>query len=76
MLRVDARKAPSRIHGVGLFAFEFIPAGFVIWEFTPGFDVSLWPFELERLSVPARIQVEQYAFFACSKKTVGENGFG
>ena len=38
MLRIKARPAPSRTHGLGLFAVEDIYAGQVIWEFHPFFD--------------------------------------
>ena len=30
----------SDIHGIGLFADEFIPKGTKIWEFTPNFDIN------------------------------------
>ena len=33
--------APSKIHGLGLFADQFIPKGTVVWRFTEGFDQRL-----------------------------------
>jgi uncharacterized protein len=41
MLLVKTTLGPSPIHGIGLFAAQFIPQGTRIWEFTPGFDVKL-----------------------------------
>lgn len=41
MLRIPTYLSPSRIHGIGLFAAESIPAGAPIWEFSPGFDLDL-----------------------------------
>jgi SET domain-containing protein len=41
MLLVKTTIAPSPIHGIGLFADQFIPHGTRIWEFTPGFDLKL-----------------------------------
>jgi hypothetical protein len=34
MLLVKTTIAPSPIHGIGLFADQFIPQGTRIWEFT------------------------------------------
>jgi uncharacterized protein len=38
MLLVKTKIAPSPIHGIGLFADQFIPQGMVIWRYQPGFD--------------------------------------
>jgi hypothetical protein len=38
MLNVKTRIAPSTIHGIGLFAAEAIPAGTIVWEYTPSID--------------------------------------
>jgi len=38
MLLVKTKLAPSPIHGLGLFADQFIPKGTITWQFTPGFD--------------------------------------
>ena len=35
MLLVDARAGISKIHGIGLFAYEFIPKGTHVWMFNP-----------------------------------------
>jgi SET domain-containing protein len=43
MLLVPVRLGPSPIHGLGVFAVEPIPAGTVVWRFTPGFDLDLDP---------------------------------
>lgn len=63
MLLVNAKKSPSGIHGMGLFAQEFIPEGTVIWKFAPGFDLKICAEKLSLLSDPARVQVLQYAYF-------------
>lgn len=37
---VKTKIAPSKIHGIGLFADEFIPEDTIIWKFTKGFDLK------------------------------------
>ena len=63
MLTVKTHIAPSRIHGIGLYADEPIPAGTVIWEFTPLFDVVFTEADIERLPPPARPHVDKYAYY-------------
>lgn len=60
MLLVHARVGPSKIHGLGLIASEFIPAGTAVWELCPGFDLELTEQQLSRLSPAAREQVLYY----------------
>ena len=57
----------SAIHGVGLFAKEFIPKGTKVWEFTEGFDLILTKEEVANLSEAAREQFFNYAYL--SKKS-------
>jgi SET domain-containing protein len=38
MLRVKTCLQHSEIHGLGLFAAEFIPKDTLVWDFDPGFD--------------------------------------
>lgn len=54
MLLVKTYVAPSLIHGLGLFAGEFIAAGEVVWEFTPGIDFRLAPDFIDRLPATVR----------------------
>jgi SET domain-containing protein len=51
MLLVGTYLSSSKINGFGIFAQEFIPAGSVVWEFTPGLDLEFWVDEQ-----PQRIQ--------------------
>lgn len=41
MLTVRTYLDKSSIHGIGLFAAEFIPAGTIMWKFEPLFDLVL-----------------------------------
>ena len=47
MFRVPTYLAWSSIHGVGVFTPAEIPAGTLIWEFTPGVD---WRFTAQELA--------------------------
>lgn len=71
MLLVNARVGASAIHGLGLIAQEFVPAGTVIWRFMPGFDVEIPEAALPSLSPAAAEQVLHYAeYFAEEAKFV------
>ena len=63
MLFVNARAAPSSIHGLVLFAREFIPTGALVWKFTPDFDVVIPEHVFERLPPHTQEQVRHYAYF-------------
>ena len=63
MLVIRTRLGPSKIHGIGLFADEFIPKGTVTWQFKDGFDVRLQQRAIDSLSEPAREQVLKYSYF-------------
>lgn len=54
--------APSSIHGLGVFAKEFIPKGKKIWEFTPGFDRKIPKEKFERLCDSAREFIDFYSY--------------
>jgi SET domain-containing protein len=52
----------SAIHGVGVFAVEAIPAGTVIWDFTPGVDWTLSPEELASFPEPFQGRLRHYTY--------------
>lgn len=68
MLLVQTYLDRSPIHGIGLFAGEFIPKGTVIWSFTPGLDLKLRPGRVERLPEPARAWVLHYGYYLADEK--------
>jgi uncharacterized protein len=63
MLMVYARRGPSGIHGTGLIARQFIPAGTVVWRFQLHFDVLFPPAMLPLLSEPAREMLLYYSAY-------------
>ena len=62
MLLVKTFLAPSRIHGVGLFAAQPIKKGAVIWRMHRALDVELSDQDLESMAEPAREQVLKYTY--------------
>lgn len=62
MLLVKTKLGLSKIHGIGLFAAEFIPKGTITWKFIPGFDLEFSPHELAQLPPPSREQVLKYSY--------------
>ena len=67
MLLVKTVLKPSQIQGVGVFADEDIAPGTPVWQFSSGFDLSIDPAELRRLSGVSRDQFMKYAYV--SKKS-------
>lgn len=62
MLFVKTKVGPSDVHGIGLFADEFIPKGAPIWRFTPGLDLKLTESELAGLPELARKCILHYCY--------------
>ncbi len=62
MLLVRTYLAPSRIHGIGLFAGQRIARGTVVWRLDPRIDVELAERDIEALAPPARDQVRKYTY--------------
>ena len=57
MLLVRTKIGPSKIHGTGLFATEFISKGVIIWKYKPGFDEAYTQEEAEKLPEPKRTEI-------------------
>lgn len=67
MLLVKTKIGKSGIHGIGLFADQFIPKGSIVWKFQPGFDLKISENCLDKLSEFSREQFLNYAYL--NKKT-------
>lgn len=63
MLLVKTKLDVSRLHGIGLFAAQFIPKGTITWEYSPLFDSSFDEQEIVRMAPPARALFLKYAYF-------------
>ena len=62
MLLVKTAVKLSNIHGLGLFAAEFIAKETCIWQLTHGFDLVVPREAIEALPEPSRIQMKKYSY--------------
>ena len=62
MMLIQTRGAPSRIHGMGLFAVEFVPCGAPVWRFQADFDHDFSPEEFAALPRLAREHTRWFCF--------------
>jgi hypothetical protein len=67
MLLVKTKIKHSKIHGIGLFADQFIPKGTVVWKFNSKLDTRLTEEEVKQLSEVAQFNFRHYCYV--SKKT-------
>ena len=63
MVLVKVKMGTSNVHGIGIFADQFIPKGTITWQFTPWFDRAYSEEELNKMSETAREEVLWYAYF-------------
>ena len=59
---IETRVAPSGIHGLGLFAVQFVPRGTPVWKFQPGFDHDFSPAQFAALPPLARQHTRWFCF--------------
>jgi len=64
MLLVKTSLRQSSIHGLGLFADEFIPKGTRTWEYNPMFDMLFTPHHLYTFSVEGQRQMKMYTYWS------------
>lgn len=62
MLRIPTYVAPSPIAGLGLYSASDLPAGTVIWEYTPGVDWRIPPPVLDGFPEPYRSWLTHYLY--------------
>lgn len=60
MLHIRTRAKSSPVHGVGLFAEEFIPKGTVVWTYNESVDRIISPEDIALLPTVAREFLEIY----------------
>ena len=62
MMLVQTRVGPSLIHGMGLFAVDFVPKGTPCWRFQPGFDHDFSPADFAALPLEARRHTRWFCY--------------
>ena len=63
MLFVKTQIGVSQIHGIGLFAAEFIPRGTVTWQYHPDLDPAYSEEDILRMPDAAREVFFKYAYY-------------
>lgn len=63
MLLVKTKIAASHIHGIGLFAGQFIPKGTATWEFCPEFDAAFSADAILTMNEHAHRTFLHYSYF-------------
>jgi SET domain-containing protein len=61
MLLVRTTLEKSAVHGLGIFAAEFIPKGTRVWEYLEGFDHRVSVEFVDALPEPARSTLRHYS---------------
>ena len=69
MLLVKTKIGPSKIHGIGLFADQFIKKGEPIWRFAKGLDLKFSEKELMSLPDLARNCILHYCYHSAVDNT-------
>ena len=64
MMTIRTFIAPSRIHGIGIFAAKRIPEGTLVWKFHPDVDRTLTEEAIRALPLGCREQIEKYSYFS------------
>lgn len=63
MILVRTQIGLSEVHGIGLFAAEFILKGTITWRYEPDFDAAYSEGALLRMSEAAKEQFLKYAYY-------------
>ena len=63
MILVKTQLKLSKVHGIGLFADQFIPKGTKTWEYHSEFDKCFTEGDIKRMSEPARKLLLHYAYY-------------
>jgi hypothetical protein len=62
MLTVSTYVAPSAIEGLGVFSGEFVPAGRLLWDLNPTFDIFIDRREIEAMPPHVQDFIARYGY--------------
>ena len=68
MLLVKTKIGLSNLHGIGLFADQFIPKGTATWKEVSPFDQQISTDEIQKLSDPAKEMFFKYSYLCKHSK--------
>ena len=61
---IKTKIGPSAIEGIGVFADQFVPAGTIVWELTPGLDGIYSVQEFQEMKTKELRNVIKYVFLS------------
>mgnify|MGYP001026896991 CR=1 FL=1 len=64
MLTIKTELKASRLHGIGLFTAQWIPAGAVVWRFDPTFDLHFPPAVYAAAPPVQQHHIDYYGFLS------------
>ena len=68
MITVKTKLQKSKVHGIGLFADQFIPKGTVTWRYSPKYDQSFSKEEVSEMNEITLQQFFKYAYWDATQK--------
>jgi SET domain-containing protein len=63
MLLVKTKLKESRLHGIGLFADQFIPKGTATWEYSPEYDTAFTKKQIDKLPTFVKNRLLDFLYF-------------
>lgn len=63
MLLIKTYLDKSKIHGIGLFAAEFVAKGTRVWKFIPGFDIIINKNDFSKLPEAAKKWILHFGYY-------------
>lgn len=64
MLLVKTKIGISKIHGIGVFAAEFIPKNTIVWKYVSGFDLRFSKEQIEKFPAETQNFLNKYTYLS------------
>ncbi len=68
MLKIRTKIGKSKVHGIGLFADQFIPKNTVTWKYEPKLDLSITQKILDSIDLYSKKYFLYYSYFDKKRK--------
>lgn len=68
MLKIKTYVDKSKIHGLGVFSSEFVPAGTIIWQYNPLFTVKIKKEDIAKYSEEELSHLDEGEYYWIDKE--------